>query len=103
MRRSSQALPARVPTVRQGQPCLSTTSQRTRPSILIRMTGQPSWPIAGRAPDGYSPSGLFEPRDSSSLVLLPAALTLASPTAVRLWTLTVIIAQPAPALVVGGA
>lgn len=42
-------------------------------AILVRMTGQPSWPRTGRAPGCYSHPGLFKPGSSSSLVLATLA------------------------------
>ena len=39
--------------------------QQHAPSILLGMTGQPSWPICGRSPARYSRPGLFKPADSS--------------------------------------
>ena len=47
----------------------------TRPSILVTGTGQPSWPLAGRALPGYSPGSLFKPRQFPFLVLLLARAT----------------------------
>ena len=44
----------------------------TRPSIITRGTGQPSWPASGRALAGYTPSGLFKPRCFCSFLLLLA-------------------------------
>ena len=68
----SQSLSS-LPSSRDARPHNNSNVPITRPSILIRMTGQPSCPTLGRARPAYSAARLFKPSGSSSLVLLPAA------------------------------
>ena len=90
----------RIPFARRSQgrwPCSCPVHAVDRSAAIPRrMTGQPSWPILGRALAGYSPASLFKPR-----IHPPHSLPLLRQPSVQRWHILnikyVISALPAPA------